>query len=166
MAQAFRGNRRNQAINDSLSSAFDLGIQPGQKRNNAIVLTTPNRKNITLVTKDGKATDAGKYWYENLHNVPAPTLYRYEQPLIRDTHVKRFDGKEIAVRKWSKTDGDWIITAAGRDYFKYNRSEFVVDVPYVRGELIQGIYDEDVYDIKKTDFATRQRPVVQTFSRL
>ena len=37
MAQAFRGNRRNQAINDSLSSAFDLGIQPGQKRNNAIV---------------------------------------------------------------------------------------------------------------------------------
>ena len=44
MAQAFRGNRRNQAINDSLSSAFDLGIQPGQKRNNAIVMTTPNRK--------------------------------------------------------------------------------------------------------------------------
>ena len=87
MAQAFRSNRRNQAINDSLSSAFDLGIQPGQKRNNAIVMTTPNRKHITLVTKDGKATDAGKYWYENLHNVPAPTLYRYEQPLIRDTHV-------------------------------------------------------------------------------
>ena len=112
-------------------------------------MTTPNRKNITLVTKDGKATDAGKYWYENLHNVPAPTLYRYKQPLIRDTHVKRFDGKEIAVRKWSKTDGDWIITAAGRDYFKYNRSEFVVDVPYVRGELIQGIYDEDVYGIIK-----------------
>ena len=54
MAQAFRGNRRNQAINDSLSSAFDLGIQPGQKRNNAIVMTTPNRKNTTLVTKDGK----------------------------------------------------------------------------------------------------------------
>ena len=118
MAQAFRGNRRNQAINDSLSSAFDLGIQPGQKRNNAIVMTTPNRKKITLVTKDGKATDAGWYWYANLSNVPAPTLYRYEQPLIRDTHVKRFDGKEIAVRKWSKADGDWIITAAGARLFQ------------------------------------------------
>ena len=51
MAQAFRGNRRNQAINDSLSSAFDLGIQPGQKRNNAIVLTTPNRKTLLLLLK-------------------------------------------------------------------------------------------------------------------
>ena len=57
MAQAFRGNRRNQAIKDSLSSAFDLGIQPGQKRNNAIVVTTPHRKKTTLVIKDGKTSD-------------------------------------------------------------------------------------------------------------
>ena len=77
-----------------------------------------------------------------------PTLYRYEQPLIRDTHVKIVGGKDTAIRTWGKTDGDWITTAAGRDYFKYNRSEFVVDVPYVRGELIQG-YDEDVYGIKE-----------------
>ena len=41
MAQAFRGNRRNQAINDSLSSAFNLGIQVGQNRNSAIAMTTP-----------------------------------------------------------------------------------------------------------------------------
>ena len=61
MAQAFRDNRRNQAIKDSLSSAFDLGIQPGQKRNNAIAVDTPNRNNITLVTKDGKTTEAGRY---------------------------------------------------------------------------------------------------------
>ena len=54
MAQAFRGNRRNQAINDSLSSAFDLGIQPGQKRNNAIVMTTPNRKTLLLLLKKAK----------------------------------------------------------------------------------------------------------------
>ena len=53
--------------------------------------------------------------------------------MIRDTHVKRFDGKEIAVRKWSKADGDWITTASGHEYFKYNRSEFIVDVPFVRG---------------------------------
>ena len=162
MAQAFRANRRNRAMNESLSSAFDIGSQLVQQRNTAIVVPTQDRKRYTLVTKDGTPTEAGKYWYENVHNVPAPTLYRYEQPLIRDTHVKRFDGKEIAVRKWSKTDGDWIITAAGRDYFKYNRSEFVVDVPYVRGELIQGVYGEDVYGIKKAELATRQRPVVQT----
>ena len=54
MAQAFRGNRRNQAINDSLSSAFDLGIQPEQKRNNAIVMTTPNRKTLLLLLKKAK----------------------------------------------------------------------------------------------------------------
>ena len=73
--------------------------------------------------------------------------------MIRDTHVKRFDGKEIAVRQWGKADGDWTITAPGRDYFKYNRSEFVVDVPFVRGELLRGEYGEDdVYSDKRQSF--------------
>ena len=54
MAQAFRGNCCNQAINDSLSSAFDLGIQPGQKRNNAIVVTAPGRKTLLLLLRAAK----------------------------------------------------------------------------------------------------------------
>ena len=53
MAQAFRANRRNRAMNESLSSAFNIGSQPQQQRNNAIVVPAQNRKRYTLVTKDG-----------------------------------------------------------------------------------------------------------------
>ena len=118
MAQAFRANRRNRAMNESLSSAFDIGSQPVQQKNNAIVVPAQNRKRYTLVTKDGTPTEAGKYWYNELNNVPVPTVYIYEQPLIWDTHVKRFDGSFVQVRKWIKAEGSWTITAAGQDYFK------------------------------------------------
>ena len=92
MAQAFRANRRNRAMSESLSSAFNIGSQPQQQRNNAIVVPTQNRKRFTPVTKDGTPAEAGKYWYNELNNVPVPTVYIYEQPLVWDTHAKRFDG--------------------------------------------------------------------------
>ena len=53
MAQAFRANRRNRAMDESLSSAFNIGSQPQQLRNNAIVVPVQNRKRYTLVTKGG-----------------------------------------------------------------------------------------------------------------
>ena len=95
MAQTFRGNRRSGAMNASLSSAFDVGIQPEHNRNNDIVVKAPTRKSFTLVTKEGNTTDAGQYWYEELLPIPVPTLFQYEQPLIWDTHVKWFDGQYL-----------------------------------------------------------------------
>ena len=73
MAQSIRGNRRDGAMNALPSSTFDGGIQPAQNKNNAIVVTAPNRKKFTLVTKEGRAADAGQYWYAELHKVPVPT---------------------------------------------------------------------------------------------
>lgn len=118
----------------SLDGAFQFGSQPSQNKNLAIVIRTPNRKRYTLVTKEGQPTDAGRYWYEQLHQVAAPTIYRYEQPLINDTHVETWGGRQIRVRTKNRRDNTWTITASGRNYFKYNRSEFVVDVPYVLSE--------------------------------
>ena len=66
MAQAFRANRRNRAMDESLSSTFNVGSQPVQQKNNAIVVPAQNRKRYTLVTKEGPATEAGKYWYNDL----------------------------------------------------------------------------------------------------
>ena len=48
-----------------------------------------------------------------------------------------------------KAEGSWTITAAGQDYFKYNRSEFIVDVPFVRGIPIPGLDDETVCEIRR-----------------
>ena len=116
MAQAIRGNRRSTAMRASLSRSLDMGIQPQQNRNNAIVVTAPNRNKISLITKDGQVTEAGKYWYQDLNNVPAPTLYRYEQPLINETHVKKFDGSDIKVRNWNKIEGKH-----GRYHYDYGK---------------------------------------------
>jgi hypothetical protein len=131
----------------SLDGAFQSGSQPSQSRNLAIVLRTPNRKRHTLVTKEGQPTDAGRYWYEQLHQVAAPTIYRYEQPLIDDRYVETWDGRRIAVRS-KNSDNTWTITAAGRNYFKYNRSEFIVDIPYVISKESEIIGETRIYKIK------------------
>ena len=100
MAQAIRSNRRGRAaMNTSLSRAFEIGIQPEQNKNLAIVVTAQNRKKFPLITKEGKVTDAGRYWYEGLHKAPDPTLYQYEQPPMWDTHVQPFGSNIIQVRK-------------------------------------------------------------------
>ena len=58
MAQASRSNRRGRsAMNALLSSAFDVGIQPAQNKNLAIVVKAQNGKKFNLVTQEGKATD-------------------------------------------------------------------------------------------------------------
>ena len=82
MAQANNANRQTRKMNAALDGAFQSGSQPSQNKNLAIVVRAPNRKRFTLVTKEGQVTEAGKYWYEQLHQVTAPTIYRYEQPLI------------------------------------------------------------------------------------
>ena len=87
MAQAIHGNRRSTAMEALLSRALEIGIQPEQNKNNAIVVTAQNRKKFPLVSKEGKVTEAGKYWYEVLNKVPAPTLFHYEQPLLWDAYV-------------------------------------------------------------------------------
>ena len=127
MAQANNANRQTRKMNAALDGAFQSGNQPSQNKNLAIVVRAPNRKRFTLVTKEGQVTEAGKYWYEQLHQVSAPTIYRYEQRLINDTHVETWDGRRIKVRQHNKKDNTWTILKPGINYFKYNRSEFLIE---------------------------------------
>ena len=151
MAQANNNNpnnRRQRAMQASLDGAFQAGSQPSQLQNLNIVIRTPNRKRHTLVTKEGQVTEAGRYWYEQLNQVPAPTIYRYEQPLIEETHVRAWDGRQIRVRTKNR-DNTWTITAAGRNYFRYNRTEFIVGVPVLMAEQKVDYYGEPIYKIKR-----------------
>ena len=143
MGRAKRKARRGYSMNAFVRQAFDAGTQPKHIKNGSAVVTAPNQKTYTLANKEGQVSKEGRYWYEELHKVSAPTLYEYEQPLIRGTHVKRFDGTEIKVRQPNK-DGTATITALGRNYFKYNRSEFVVYVPYLRAKY----WGDGVYEVK------------------
>ena len=136
MAQATRTRRPNTRANqmplkDLLAEAFRFGTQPQRYKAHAgIFVHVQTGRKIELVSKDGKVTPAGKIWYEELHQVEPPKLYRYEQPLIDDVAVKRWDGTEIRVRR-RNADGTYTILKEGEAYFQYNKSEYIVNVPYV-----------------------------------
>ena len=89
----------------------------------------PGGQQIRLQNEDSRLTEAGKaYW--KLLGVPPPKLYHYDQPLLNDTHVRAYDGSSVRVRQ-RRFDGSWRVTAKGEGYFRYNRTEYLVEVPYI-----------------------------------
>ena len=87
-----------------------------------------NGRRRKLIEASGKVTAAGRIYYEIL-GIEPPRLYAYEQPLINDKWVMGFDGREILVRR--RVNGAWTITKEGENYFRFNRDEFLMEVPYV-----------------------------------
>ena len=135
MAQATRTRRTARVsqmpLKDLLADAFRFGTQPQRYKAHAgIFVQVHTGRKIELVSKHGRVSPAGKIWYEELHQIQPPKLYRYEQPLIDDEAVEAWDGTRIRVRR-KNNDGTWTIFKAGEPYFRYNKSEYIVDVPYV-----------------------------------
>jgi hypothetical protein len=97
-----------------------------------------NGRRRKLIEASGKVTEAGRIYYEIL-GIDPPRLYAYEQPLIDDKWVMGFSGREILVRR--RVNGAWTITKEGENYFRFNRDEFLLEVPYV--VLIPFERDED-----------------------
>ena len=87
-----------------------------------------NGRRRKLIEASGKVTEAGRIYYEIL-GIDPPRLYAYEQPLINDKWVMGFSGREILVRR--RVNGAWTITKEGENYFRFNRDEFLLEVPYV-----------------------------------
>ena len=87
-----------------------------------------NGRRRKLIEASGKVTEAGRIYYEIL-GIDPPRLYAYEQPLINDKWVMGFSGRDILVRR--RVNGAWTITKEGENYFRFNRDEFLLEVPYV-----------------------------------
>ena len=83
-----------------------------------------------LIEAAGKVTAAGRAYYQEVLGIAPPRLFAYEQPLIDDKWVIGFSGQRVLVRR-RQADGSWTITKAGENYFRYNRDEYEVEVPYV-----------------------------------
>ena len=136
MAQVTR--RRRNSVNQMplvnlLTAAFNAGTQPQRYRgtNLGIFIQIPSGRKIQLVNKNGTVSPAGRIWYETLHRVEVPKLYQYEQPLEQDMYVRAWDGSRHQVRT-RNTDGSWTILKVGQAYFRYNRTEYIIDVPHVK----------------------------------
>ena len=122
--------RSNRAMHAVLQSVIDSNA-PVQRRQTSTgqFVVAPSGRKITLIDASGKVTKAGNIYYEKL-GVEPPMLYDYDQPLINETHaIDRF-GNEVRVRQ-RKADGTWKITAAGKAYFRFNRTEYLPNIPVV-----------------------------------
>ena len=134
ISQRRSGARSTMPLLNLLTEAFQAGIQPVRYKSNlGIFIQIPSGRKFELVSKNGKVSAAGKIWYEELHQVDVPKLYQYEQPLINEVSVTAWDGSPVRVRK-KNADGTWTILKAGEPYFRYNRNEYVVDIPYAMTE--------------------------------
>jgi len=119
-----------QATQDALRAAATKGTPVGRTKAQGITIMVANNKKLTLLKADGTATANGRFYYKAL-DLPLPTAYAYEQPLINDKYVNGWDGKKILVRR-RDTQGNWVPTENGKNYFKFLRDEFLVTVPSAR----------------------------------
>ena len=87
-----------------------------------------NGRRRKLIEASGKVTEAGRAYYQVL-GIDPPRLYAYEQPLIDDKWVLGFSGRKVLVRR--RVNGAWTVTKEGENYFRFNRDEFLLEVPYV-----------------------------------
>ena len=130
ISQRRSGARSTMPLLNLLTEAFNAGTQPQRYRgsNLGIFVQIPNGRKFELVNKHGKVSAAGKIWYEDIHQVEVPRLYQYEQALLNEVSVTAWDGSPVRVRK-RNADGTWTILKAGEPYFRYNRNEYIVDIP-------------------------------------
>ena len=117
----------SKATQDSLKAAIASGTPVQRTRTQAYTIKPANRAALTLLNADGTATANGRFYYKTLE-LPLPTAYAYEQELIDDRYVKGWDGTKILVRR-RDTEGNWIPTSDGKQYFKMLRDEYQVTVP-------------------------------------
>ena len=84
---------------------------------NALRLRLTNGKDVYLLNKDGKVTEYGRYWYDEVKNEATPrTQFDPNARLvkkIRTDYIRTMDGKEKAVRTWKPSVGHIHIHCTG-----------------------------------------------------
>ena len=134
------------AMDARLQGVIDRGLPVSQTETSARqFVRDANGDKILLMNADNTPTKAGRSYYALL-GVEVPTLYRYDQPLHLQEWVKTRTGKLLRVRKRGP-DGRWVLLPQGVAYFKYNRSEYAVRVPYRIAKDPGGMEDAPTYEI-------------------
>ena len=88
-----------------LHAAHAAGATPQKYRGTYAQYIAHNNRRIKIQNADGTLTSAGDFYYDNILGIAKPTLYTYDQELIRDRFVMAYDGTEIKVRQWDRGAG-------------------------------------------------------------
>ena len=78
---------------------------------NALRLRLTNGEDVYLLNKDGKVTEYGRYWFDEVKNEATPrTQFDPNARLvkkIRTDYIRAMDGKEKVVRTWKPQLGTY-----------------------------------------------------------
>ena len=142
VSAADRATAARTAMEALMQTIVERGTLPQRYRtSHAQFVRAPDGRQISLMGIDNKPTKEGAVFYRLL-GVEPPKLYDYHQPLINDRWVMSYDSQRIKVRE-RNDDGTWRITPKGVGYFRYNRVEYLANVPYLRilrGRLVRCDY--------------------------
>ena len=126
-----------------LQQAHDQNIEPEAvpaRNSQAMRLELGGRK-VTLISAQGNATEAGKFWYRKLKENPIPDSRLYDnaktfrKPGGRTDFVKTRSGAEVQLRTWEPSSKTFRYTALGKKFYKRRPRTYVVQIPvtiYVR----------------------------------
>ena len=118
--------RRTSAMEALMQVIVDRGTLPQRRASSqAQFVRAPDGREITLQKADNQLTPEGKVYWAKM-GLPAPSLYAYDQPLIEGKYVRAYNSKPIEVRE--KVNGVWKVTKKGEGYFRFNRTEYQVNI--------------------------------------
>jgi hypothetical protein len=111
-----------------LDAAIEKYTTPQRYKTSVAMFIRSGSHVIKLMGADSKPTPAGILYYKKLG--VSPLRFVYDQGLINDQWVRAFDGSTVRVRT-RNADGTWSVTKAGEAYFRYNRTQFLPNVPHL-----------------------------------
>ena len=104
------------------------------RNSQAMRLQLPN-KTITLVNASGKATEAGKYFYQKLRRQPIPDAkfdddaVTYRKDGGRTDFVRLRIGAEVRLCTWNPASGKFDYSEMGKQFYKRRPRAYIVQVP-------------------------------------
>ena len=125
------------AIKESLQqSSNNVPEKVSSRGSNAMRLKLVDG-NVLLMNKQGKVTEYGKYWYDEVKKESRPREgFDPNTELIRRTggrtdYIKVRNGQEQPVRVWDTSKGKYPYTKLGRQYFAERPRRYIVSIPAI-----------------------------------
>ena len=126
------------AIKDLLQrSSNNVPEKVSSRGSNAMRLKLVDGKSIMLMNKQGKVTEYGKYWYDEVKKESRPrdgfdpNTEIIRRPNTHTDYIRVRNGQEQPVRVWLPGKGKYSYTKLGRQYFAERPRRYIVSIPTI-----------------------------------
>ena len=142
------------AIKESLQqSSNNVPEKVSSRGSNAMRLKLVDGKNVMLMNKQGKVTEYGKYWYDDVKKESRPlegfdpNTEIIRRPNTHTDYIRVRNGQEQPVRVWLPGKGKYSYTKLGRQYFAERPRRYIVSIPTLNfSDTNEGWERPDFYD--------------------